>query len=70
MIVQDGVGTDPRFNFGMTRLLDVVLTPSKKSFKEDDWEGICQQLQTLLEEKSTSSLPIQVRLEEGATSTI
>lgn len=68
VVVQDGVGTDPRFNFGMTRLLDVILTPSKKSKKEDDWEGLCQQLQNLLEQKSTSSIPIRVGLELGQKS--
>jgi len=59
--VKDGVGTDPRFDFGMTRLLEVNLTASKKSLKED-WEGICQQVQVLLEQKSTSSIPIKVKL--------
>lgn len=57
--VKDGVGTDPRFDFGMTRLLDVVLKPTREANKED-WEGICQQLQVLLEQKSTSSIPIRV----------
>lgn len=59
--VVDGVGTDPRFDFGMTRLLEVQLKPSRKARKEE-WEGICRQLQTLLEQKSTSSIPIKVRL--------
>ncbi|MEM1119167.1 MAG: hypothetical protein AAGJ18_01880 [Bacteroidota bacterium] len=59
--VQDGVGTDIRFDFGMTRLLEVILTPTKKSAREDDWEGICQQVQTLLEENAASSIPIRVR---------
>jgi len=58
--VKDGVGTDMRFDFGMTRLLDVILTPTKKSKKEDDWEGICQQVQIELEKKSASSIPIRV----------
>lgn len=62
IMVQDGVGTDPRFDFGMTRLLDVILSPSAQASKED-WEGICQQVQTLLEQKSASSIPIRVRLE-------
>ena len=59
--VKDGVGTDPRFDFGMTRLLEVHLKPTKKAQKED-WEGICRQVQTLLEQNSTSSIPIKVRL--------
>ena len=59
--VMDGVGTDPRFDFGMTRLLEVQLKPDKKALKED-WQGICRQVQTLLEQKSTSSIPIKVVL--------
>ncbi len=57
--VKDGVGTDPRDDFGMTRILEVFLKPSKK-YQREDWEGICQQLQVLLEQKSTSSIPIKV----------
>lgn len=62
--VQDGVGTDPRYDFGMTRLLDVQLAPSATAEKED-WEGICQQLQMLLEQKSASSIPIRVTLKNS-----
>lgn len=60
--VQDGVGLDPRLDFGMTRLLDVRLKPSQNAGKED-WEGICYQLQGLLEQKTASSIPIRVKLE-------
>jgi len=60
--IKDGVGTDPRFDFGMTRLLEVNLMASKKAAKED-WEGICQQVQLLLEQKSTLSIPIKVQLQ-------
>jgi len=59
--VKDSVGVDPRFSFGMTRNLKVVLTPNKLT-KNDDWEGICVQLQKLLEENSTASIPIIVEL--------
>lgn len=59
--IKDGVGVDPRFDFGMTRLLEVKLTASKKAVKED-WDGICQQVQLLLEQKSTSSIPIRVEV--------
>jgi hypothetical protein len=59
--VSDGVGTDPRFDFGMTRRLDVTLMPNPKSIQED-WEAICFQMQTLLEQKSSSNVPINVRL--------
>lgn len=59
--VQDGVGLDARFDLGMTRLLDVRIKPAPLAAKED-WEGICQQLQRLLEQKSASSIPIRVGL--------
>jgi hypothetical protein len=59
--VKDSVGIDPRFDFGMTRNLKVLLTPNKLS-KNEDWEGICVQLQSLLEENSTASIPIIVEL--------
>jgi|GEM_PF-2047676 len=64
VIVQDGVGTDPRFDFGMTRLLDIILIPTPKSKRQDDWEGLCHQAQILLEQKSTSSIPIRVQVGE------
>lgn len=60
--VQDGVGTDPRYDFGMTRQLEVRLAPTQKA-KKEDWEGICHQLQGLLEQRSTSTIPIRVMLE-------
>jgi hypothetical protein len=59
--VQDGVGLDPRLDFGMTRLLDVRVHPAPAAAKAD-WDGICRQLQTLLEQKSASSIPIRVSL--------
>ncbi|HKL40399.1 MAG TPA: hypothetical protein VJ894_06955 [Cryomorphaceae bacterium] len=59
--VKDSVGIDPRFNFGMTRNLKVLLTPSKQG-KNADWDGICVQIQKLLEENSTASIPIIVEL--------
>jgi len=64
--VRDGVGTDPRFDFGMTRLLEIQLKPSKKAVKED-WDGICRQVQTLLEQQSTSSIPFRVQLAHDVT---
>ena len=60
VVVTDSVGTDPRFNFGMTRMLKVELKPNVK-FQKEDWSGICRQVQTLLEKKSTSSIPIIVQ---------
>ncbi|MFT5183437.1 MAG: hypothetical protein ACI84C_000563 [Flavobacteriales bacterium] len=57
--IKDGVGTDPRFDFGMTRMLNVVLTPSKSALRED-WDGVCRQLQVLITKQSTSSVPISV----------
>lgn len=59
--VNDGVGVDPRFDFGITRLLDVQLEPAAHT-KGEDWDGICRQLQALLEQKSNSSIPIRVGL--------
>lgn len=61
VMVRDGVGTDPRFDFGMTRRLEVWFTPSQES-KEEDWEAICQQVQRLLEQKSSSNVPIHVQV--------
>ncbi len=59
--VRDGVGTDPRFDFGMTRRLEVLFTPSAEAAGED-WEAICQQVQRLLEQKSSSNVPMHVQL--------
>lgn len=61
--VSDSVGVDPRFNFGMTRNLKVVLTPASHA-KKEDWEGICTQLQSLLEENSTAVIPIVVEVDK------
>lgn len=61
--VLDGVGPHPKFNFGMTRLLTVELVPNAQA-RQDDWEGICQQLQVLMEQKSASTIPLQVKLQE------
>ncbi len=59
--ITDGVGIDPRFNFGMTRLLEVNIRPATSAIKED-WGSLCRQIQKLLEAKSTSALPIRVQL--------
>lgn len=59
--VRDGVGTDPRFDFGMTRRLEVLFTPTETA-RAEDWEAICQQVQRLLEQKSSSNVPIHVQL--------
>ena len=67
--IKDGVGTDPRFDFGMTRILEVRLKPAPQSIKED-WEGICRQVQQLLEQKSTSSIPIKVGLLQEHITTV
>ncbi|WP_282773819.1 hypothetical protein [Phaeodactylibacter xiamenensis] len=66
LTVKDGVERDPRPNFGMIRLLTVQVRPSPNAAQEN-WEGICTQLQSLLMQKSASSIPIRVRL---ATKTI
>ena len=59
--IKDGVGTDPRFNFGMTRLIDVLLTPTEEA-RVEDWSGTCQQLHHLLEKQSSSNIPFRVSL--------
>jgi len=61
--VKDSVGADPRFDFGMTRNLKVLLTPSKMA-KNADWDGIGVQIQKLLEENSTASIPIIVEINQ------
>ncbi|HKK40404.1 MAG TPA: hypothetical protein VJ949_13370 [Cryomorphaceae bacterium] len=61
--VKDSVGVDPRFDFGMTRNLKVLLTPSKMA-KNADWDGIGVQIQKLLEENSTASIPIIVEINQ------
>ncbi len=61
--VRDGVGIDPRLEFGMTRLLEVLITPTTAAIKED-WEGLCHQLEVLLMEKSASTIPVRVKLSE------
>ncbi|MEK7256679.1 MAG: hypothetical protein AAB316_18135, partial [Bacteroidota bacterium] len=63
--VRDGVGTDPRYDFGMSRRLEVLLTPSKEAARED-WEAICQEIQQLLELKSSTNVPIYVSWNETA----
>lgn len=60
--VADGVGTDPRFELGMTRMLDIFLTPASET-DGADWEGICHQLRVLLEERSSANVPFRVTLE-------
>lgn len=65
--VSDGVGTDPRYDFGMTRRLEVRIIPSP-SAQNEDWESNCYQLQCLLEEMSASNVPIFVALETGESS--
>lgn len=59
--VLETVGTDPRYDFGMTRMVQVVLHPNAKSMAED-WEGICAQVQSLVEQKSSSNIPYQVKI--------
>lgn len=61
LTVKDGVERDPRPNFGMTRLLTVQIQPSPRAAQEN-WEGICAQLESLLMQKSASSIPIRVGL--------
>lgn len=57
--ITDTVGSDPRYDFGMTRMIQVMLHPSKNYIKED-WEGICLQVQTLIEQKSSSNIPYRI----------
>lgn len=59
--VNETVGADPRYDFGMTRMIQVVLHPNKK-FMNEDWEGICVQVQSLIEQKSSSNIPYQVKI--------
>ena len=58
--VRDGVGVDDRFNFGMTRVLEIHLAPTYESSMVDDWDGLSHELQILLNEKSSSHIPIRV----------
>ena len=62
VVVKDGVGSDPRYDFGLTRVLKVTLYPAPSS-KSKDWDGIVTELGNLLENKSTLSIPIQVNYE-------
>lgn len=57
--VEDTVGTDPRFDFGMTRMIQVTLHPARGTEKED-WEGVCVQVQTQIEQLSASNIPYRV----------
>lgn len=46
---------------GFIRIIDVVLTPAKKStYSSEDWENICYKLQIELENNSSGIIPIKV----------
>ena len=55
------MGIDVRYDFGMTRILEVEIWPSPKA-KKADWEGIGKQLQYLLEQKSSGNIPFHVKV--------
>lgn len=63
VLTEDGVGSDPRYDFGMTRMLNVILVPTK-SAKKEDWDGLCRQLQVLISKRSSSNIPINVVTKE------
>jgi hypothetical protein len=57
--VREGAGLDPRFDFGMTRRIEIVLT-ANPAVTVDDWEADCMQLQYLIEHQSSSNIPFKV----------
>jgi hypothetical protein len=61
VVVRTVIGQDPRFQFGMTRLTEVVLTPNPNASVEN-WESVCNRLQWMLEEQSFSAVPFKVRI--------
>jgi hypothetical protein len=61
VVVRSAIGQDPRFQFGMTRLTEVVLTPNPNQ-EVENWESVCQRLQLMLEEQSCSTVPFKVRI--------
>ena len=63
IVIQDGVGPDERVEYGMTRILEVRLTPTPFSSVNDDWDGLAHELQVLLREQSSSHIPIHVFVE-------
>jgi hypothetical protein len=59
VVVRSVIGQDPRFQFGMTRLTEVVLTPNP-NVEVENWESVCNRLQLMLEEQSFSAVPFKV----------
>jgi hypothetical protein len=57
--IQDGVGSVPGTSYGMTRILEVVLHPSKSGSKAD-WDGLCRQLQVMITKLSSAHIPNKV----------
>jgi hypothetical protein len=61
VVVRSVIGQDPRFQFGMTRLTEVVLTPNP-NVEVENWESVCNRLQLMLEEQSFSAVPFKVSI--------
>jgi hypothetical protein len=59
VVVRSTIGQDPRFQFGMTRMTEVVLTPNP-NVEVENWESVCNRLQLMLEEQSFSAVPFKV----------
>ena len=55
----ESVGSDIKFGDGIMRILIVLLTINPK-YNKLDWEGICQQMELLIFQKSTNTIPIKV----------
>ncbi len=57
--IMESVGSDIKFGDGIMRILIVLLTINPK-YNKLDWEGICQQMELLIFQKSTNTIPIKV----------
>ncbi|MBP6185174.1 MAG: type VI secretion system baseplate subunit TssF [Saprospiraceae bacterium] len=67
ILIQDGVGVDNTGIHGMTRRLEIWLEPSGGA-QEEDWESVCHQLQSQLEERSSGVIPIFVGIRSDTKS--
>ena len=59
--IATGVGVDERYDEGMTRIMEIQLEPHPDAV-DDDWVGLCRHLQNELEQKSSSSIPLKVKM--------
>jgi hypothetical protein len=57
--IREGAGIDPRFDYGMSRRLEILLT-ANPAVTVDDWEADCMQLQYLIEHQSSGNIPFKV----------